>query len=198
MKRIGIFSVFLLLIFSAKSATVDTVEIYSNSMHHTIKAVIIKPNGYQSNTSKRYPVIYLLHGAFQNYSNWIKYVPHIQQLADQCQLLIVCPDGGFNSWYFDSPIDSTYRYETFVAKEVPEFIDGAYHTIANRNGRAITGLSMGGHGGLFLAFRHSETFSACGSTSGALMVSIITKGYDVEKRLGDTTINRKYWQEWNV
>ena len=125
-------------------------------------------------------------------------MPHIQQLADDLQLMIVCPDGGYTSWYFDSPVDSTYRYETFVGTEVPAYIDAHYQTIANRNGRAITGLSMGGHGGLFIAFRHAETFSACGSTSGALHVSVITKGYDVEKRLGDTLINKSYWQNWSI
>ena len=57
---------------------------------------------------------------------------------------------------------------------------------------------MGGHGGIFLGFRHADIFSACGSTSGALHVTVITQGYGVEKRLGDTAVNRKYWQDWSV
>ncbi len=89
-------------------------------------------------------------------------------------MMIVCPDGGYTSWYFDSPVDSTYRFETFVGTEVPEYMDENYRTIADGRGRAITGLSMGGHGGLFLAFRHADLFSACGSMSGALHVSVIT------------------------
>jgi S-formylglutathione hydrolase FrmB len=193
-----VLSLFFGTIITAQAASVDTIAIFSNSMHHTINTVVVKPAGYQTNKSKRFPVIYLLHGAFGNYANWIKLVPHIQQLADDLQLMIVCPDGGYTSWYFDSPVDSTYRYETFVGTEVPAYIDAHYQTIANRNGRAITGLSMGGHGGLFIAFRHAETFSACGSTSGALHVSVITKGYDVEKRLGDTLINKSYWQNWSI
>jgi S-formylglutathione hydrolase FrmB len=188
----------LCLALSTQAATVDTVEIYSNSMHRAVKTVVVRPGSYNKDQNTRYPVLYLLHGAFGSYSNWIRKVPHIQQLADQHQLMIVCPDGGFTSWYFDSPVDSTYRFETFVGMEVPQYIDQNYRTINDRKGRAITGLSMGGHGGIFLAFRHADRFSAGGSMSGALHVSVITKGYDVEKRLGDTAANRTYWKDWSA
>ena len=192
-----IFLSFLLITAFANAASVDTVAIYSNSMHRNVKTVVIRPSSY-AETNKRFPVVYLLHGAGGSYSNWILKVPHIQQLADEFQLMIVCPDGGFTSWYFDSPVDSSFRFETFVGTEVPQYIDANYKTIANRKGRAITGLSMGGHGGIFLGFRHADLFSACGSTSGALHVSVITKGYDVEKRLGDTAVNRQYWHDWSA
>ncbi len=197
MKRVFSFLGFLMLVVYAEAATVDTINVYSNSMHKNIKTIVIRPASYNK-SSKPFPVLYLLHGAFGNYSNWILKVPHIQQLADENQMMIVCPDGGFTSWYFDSPIDSNFRYETFVSTELPQYVDSKYKSIKDRKGRAITGLSMGGHGGLFIAFRHSETFSACGSTSGALHVSVIKKGYDVEKRLGDTAANKKYWNDWSV
>ncbi len=197
-KNLLILSVCLFVVMISRAAEVDTIAIFSNSMHHTIKTVVIRPAAYAKEKSKHFPVIYLLHGAGGSYSNWIKYVPHIQQLADEYQLMIVCPDGASTSWYFDSPIDSTFRYETFVGTEVPQYIDANYRTIADRKGRAITGLSMGGHGGIFLGFRHADIFSACGSTSGALHVTVITQGYGVEKRLGDTAVNRKYWQDWSV
>lgn len=197
MKRIFPILGFLMLVVFAEAASVDTINVYSNSMHKNIKTVIIRPSSYDK-SSKPFPVLYLLHGAFGNYSNWISKVPHIQQLADENQIMIVCPDGGSTSWYFDSPFDSSFRYETFVSTELPQYVDSKYKSIKDRKGRAITGLSMGGHGGLFIAFRHSEIFSACGSTSGALHVSVITKGYDVEKRLGDSEENKKYWNDWSV
>ncbi len=188
---------FLFTSVCTTAATIDTVAIYSNSMHRNVKAVVIRPSSYKEN-NKRFPVVYLLHGAFGSYANWVLKVSHIQQLADEFQLMIVCPDGGYTSWYFDSPVDSSFRFETFVGTEVPNYIDANYKTIANRNGRAITGLSMGGHGGIFLGFRHADLYSACGSTSGALHVSVITQGYGVEKRLGDTALNRKYWHDWSA
>jgi S-formylglutathione hydrolase FrmB len=83
-------------------------------------------------------------------------VPELKTYADEYKVLIVCPDGGNSSWYFDSPVDSTMKYETYIGKEVPDYIDAHYKTIKNRTARAITGLSMGGHGALFIAFRHSN------------------------------------------
>jgi S-formylglutathione hydrolase FrmB len=194
MKKILLLALFS-IITTLSRASVDTVSIYSNSMHRNIRTVVVKPVSYGT---ERLPVVYLLHGAFGDYANWIKRVPHIQQLADLHKMIVVCPDGGWTSWYFDSPVDSTYRFETFVGVEVPEYIDAHYNTIAERKGRAITGLSMGGHGGIFLGFRHADLFSACGSTSGALHVTTITNRYDVNKRLGDTIANKKYWVEWSA
>jgi S-formylglutathione hydrolase FrmB len=185
-------------IFSiAFAGNADTIAVYSNSMKKDIKTVVITPNKY-GKKKKKFPVVYLLHGYGGSYHNWVNRVPDLKELADKNQLIIVCPDGAIGSWYFDSPIDSTYRYETFVGKELPIYIDSKYKTIRDRKARAITGLSMGGHGGMFLGFRHAETFGACGSMSGALDVSLITRGYDMQKRLGDTVLNKKYYQEWSV
>lgn len=197
MKKLSIW--LLLMVFSnaISAAVVDTVSIQSTSMKKSIKTVVIKPNAYATG-EQRFPVVYLLHGFGGRYNNWILRVPQLQQMADELQLIIVCPDGAKGSWYFDSPIDSSYRYETFVGTEVPAFIDARYKTIADRKARAITGLSMGGHGGLFLGFRHADRFSACGSMSGALHVTVIRKGYEVEYRLGDTLTNQKYWNDWSV
>ena len=188
--------VMVLFGFQLNAATVDTIAVPSASMHRSIKTVIIKPDSYKEN--KQFPVVYLLHGAFGSYSNWVLKVPHIKQLADEMQMMIVCPDGARTSWYFDSPIDSSFKFETFVGTELPQFIDANYTTIANRKARAITGFSMGGHGGIFIGFRHADTFSGCGSMSGALHVTVITRGYEVEKRLGDTGINKKYWNDWSA
>lgn len=198
MKQVSFLFLFLCIIMIGHAASVDTVEIHSNSMNKKIKTVIVKPESYNAQSSKQYPVVYLLHGYGGNYRNWITRVPHIKQLADQHQMIIVCPDGAIGSWYFDSPVDENYRYETFVGTEVPAYVDANYKTIANRKGRVITGLSMGGHGGMFIGFRHADQFSGCGSMSGALHVTGITRGYDVEKRLGDTAANKKYWQDWSV
>jgi S-formylglutathione hydrolase FrmB len=89
------------------------------------------------------------------------------------------------------------RYETHVAIEVPAYIDKNYRTIKNRNARAITGLSMGGHGALFLGFRHAGFFGACGSMSGALLIEFITKNYGVEMLLGDTT-NKELYRQYSI
>jgi S-formylglutathione hydrolase FrmB len=142
--------------------------------------------------------VYLLHGAYGRSTDWIKNVPSIQNLANQHQLIIVCPDGSPDSWYVDSPVDSSFRFETHVSTEVPHYIDAHYKTIPDRKHRAIVGLSMGGFGAFFIAFRHSDTFGACGSMSGALDLTQIKKGPGVAMRLGDTLKNIKYYNDWRI
>lgn len=189
---------FLLLInIATKAATVDTVSIYSNAMHKGFKCVVIKPDSYKKKKNI-YPVVYLLHGYDGWYSNWIIREPKLKDYADQYQLIIVCPDGGKSSWYFDSPVDSTMKYETYIGKEVPDYIDANYRTIKDRKARAITGLSMGGHGALFLAFRHSETFGACGSMSGGVDLNYSRNKFDIMKRIGDTAQHADNWKKYIV
>jgi len=174
-----------------KAASVDTVNIYSNSMHKSSKCVIVLPDSY-TQINKQFPVVYLLHGYSGNYSDWIKKVPSIKDYADEFQLIIVCPDGNYNSWYLDSPVDSNIRYETYIGLEVPHYIDSAYHTIAQRNERAITGLSMGGQGALSIAWKHADFFGAAGSMSGVQNLSPWKNSYELTRVLGDTLNNRNF------
>jgi len=188
MKTKQYFFTFLALIIFANgaySANVDTVLTRSNAMKKDIKAAIVKPNGYSS--EKKYPVLYLLHGAGGKFSDWLNATPDkgaVKQLSDRHNIIVVCPDGGVTSWYFDSPQDPTYRYETYVVTELVSYIDSHYSTIKDRTGRAITGLSMGGHGGLYLGFRHQDIYGACGSMSGGVDIRPFPENWDLAKRLG--------------
>ena len=179
----------------AFAGRVDTVNIYSHAMKQNLKCVVVTPTVYDG--QKTFPVVYLLHGYSGSYNNWIKRVPDITNYADEYQLIIVCPEGGYSSWYFDSPVDDSLRYETFIAREVPAFIDSRYKTIASREGRAITGLSMGGHGGLFLAWKYAGFFGAAGSMSGALDLEPYKAKYQMTDILGDT-LNNKLYTDWSV
>jgi S-formylglutathione hydrolase FrmB len=187
----------IILTLKASSAVVDTVRIYSKAMSKEFKCVVIKPTLNQDKSSPL-PVIYLLHGYGGWYSNWLIRVPELKTFADEFKLMIVCPDGGYSSWYFDSPVDSTMKYETYIAKEVPEYIELHYPVIQNRKGRAITGLSMGGHGGLFLGFRHADRFGACGSMSGGVDLNFSRNKFDVVKRIGDTITHADNWKKYSV
>lgn len=193
---------FLLIVFftyavCSSAAIVDTVIIYSKAMAKNIKCVVIKPGNKKDKTTA-FPVVYLLHGYSGNYSNWISKVPALKQYADEYKLMIVCPDGDYSSWYFDSPVDPSMKYETHIAEEVPEYIDAHYPTIKERKGRAITGLSMGGHGGLFLGFRHPDIFGACGSMSGGVDLTASKSKFDIIKRIGDTLSHADNWKQYSV
>ena len=112
-------------------------------------------------------------------------------------MIIVCPDGQ-DSWYFDSPIDPKMQFETYVSKELVAYIDSHYPTHANRYMRAITGLSMGGHGALFLAFRHPDVFWSCGSMSGNMDITQFTDRWHIKARLGDYESNPQCWHDHAV
>nr|WP_294795306.1 alpha/beta hydrolase-fold protein [uncultured Mucilaginibacter sp.] len=184
------------LVVNVKAAKVDTVETYSDAMKKKIKAVVVTPDNYAAGT--QYPVVYLLHGAGGNYSDWVKKGGKVADNADLYNVIIVCADGGVTSWYWDSPVDPTYKYETYITKELIPFIDKSYKTIKNRNGRAITGLSMGGHGGLYLGIRHQDIFGAAGSMSGGVDIRPFPKNWDMAKRLGDYATNPDNWEKYTV
>lgn len=175
------------------AAKVDTIQVESKAMHKTIKNIVVLPDDYKSNQT--YPVVYLLHGASGDYKDWVLKAPGSKNLADTYQVIIVCPDGGNTSWYFDSPVDSTYKYETFVSKELVNYIDNHYATIKDKAGRAITGLSMGGHGALYLSFRHQDLFGAAGSMSGGVDIRPFPNNWDIAKRLGTLEQNPDNWNK---
>lgn len=180
----------------SQEAKVDTVSIYSASMNKMIKTVIVKPGAYKKKR-KRYPVVYLLHGYAGAYHNWITKVPSIKHYASLFNIIIVCPDGE-NSWYINSPVNNSSRFESFVGTELIRFTDSSYKTIADKQHRAIAGLSMGGHGALMLGIRHKDTFGAAGSMSGAVDLGSLINKYDISKLIGDTTINHFNWRAYSV
>ena len=181
---------------NVNAAKVDTVETYSDAMRKKIKAVVITPDNYTS--GKEYPVVYLLHGAGGDYTDWTKKTSAVPENADKYNIIIVCADGGVTSWYWDAPADPTYKYETYITKELIPFIDKTYKTIKTRNGRAITGLSMGGHGGLWLSIRHQDLFGAGGSMSGGVDIRPFPKNWDMAKRLGSLAENAEIWDKYTV
>ncbi|WPV66003.1 alpha/beta hydrolase family protein [Chitinophaga sp. LS1] len=178
------------------AAKVDTITTYSSSMQKEIKAVVITPADY--NSSRHFPVLYLLHGYSGNFGDWIKKDPELAVLTDLYHMIIVCPDGDFGSWYFDSEIKKDSKYETYVGTELVNWMDQHYSTIPNRSGRAITGLSMGGHGALFLAFRHPNTFGAAGSMSGGVDLRPFPLNWDLEKLLGKYSEYPERWEKNSV
>ena len=188
-----------LLIFAClqkvNAAIVDTVDTYSPSMKKTIKAVVITPDNYANATAL--PVVYLLNGYSGNYRSWIAGAKGIETAVDLYQIIIVCPDGN-NSWYWDSPVDPNYKYETYVSTELVNWIDSKYKTIKDKKGRAITGLSMGGHGGLYLAIKHQDVFGAGGSMSGGVDIRPFPNNWDMSLRLGKYSEQPENWEKYTV
>lgn len=196
MKKSLFLAALALYVVVARGADVDTVSVWSEAMDKNVKSVIITPDNYTQRDS--FPVVYLLHGYSGNYADWVDKAPEIKELADRYGMIIVCPDGGYGSWYWDSPVDSTFRYETFVAEELVSWVDSQYNTIASRAGRAITGLSMGGHGALYLAMRHLDIYGAAGSTAGGVDIRPFPLNWDMAKRLGSYADHPDRWDRYTA
>ncbi|WP_439880321.1 alpha/beta hydrolase [Pontibacter sp. MBLB2868] len=192
---------FIFCCFFSAQAEVDTLAIKSASMQQVLKAGVVTPAGYSRKKSEPYPVLYLLHGYSGNFSNWLK-APRqkdlLQTMADKYQMIIVTPEGGYSSWYFDSPVDKASQFETFITKELVQEVDAKYKTNAVKEGRFISGLSMGGHGALYLAARHPDLYLAAGSMSGTVNIAAIKQEKllkSIEAVLGSKTENRERFQE---
>lgn len=157
-------------VFAAK---VDSLEVPSAAMNKTFRAAVVLPDSYLNSKSQTaaYPVMYLLHGASGHFRSWLTSTPDkvvVKNLADQYNLIIVMPEGEVYSWYLDSPVNPESKFETHIINEVIPKVDATYRTIANKNGRVISGYSMGGHGAMYLSIRHPELFCAAGTMSGAM------------------------------
>lgn len=181
------------------AARIDTLMVRSEKMDRSIQVVAVMPQvtAESNGDISRFPVLYLLHGYSGDCFSWLKINRQLPQMADRDGIIIVCPDGE-NSWYWDSPTQKDSQFETFVSKELVEYIDHHYPTIASREGRAITGLSMGGHGALWLSIRHKETFGACGSTSGGADIRPFPNNWEMKKQLGELKDNTEMWDRHTV
>jgi S-formylglutathione hydrolase FrmB len=152
------------------AARIDSLDIPSTAMQKTYKAAVVVPASY-AKSNATYPVLYLLHGGFGHYRDWINKTPDpelLSRLADEYNIMIVLPEGEVFSYYIDSPVEKKSQFESYIIKDVISKIDNSYRTNRSPKARSISGLSMGGYGALYLSARHPDLFCAAGSMSGAL------------------------------
>lgn len=110
-----------------------------------------------------YSVLYLLHGLSDDYTIWQRKTS-IGRYVQMLPLMVVMPDGG-RGFYTDAR--EGYAYESAMMQDLIPFIDRTFHTRAERKGRCISGLSMGGYGALKLALKHPDSFVSAHGHSGA-------------------------------
>ena len=130
---------------------------------------VLLPPDYAT-SARRYPVLYLLHGAGGNENDWSTRT-NLAAYAARYRLIIVMPGVG-NSWYSNSVSDPKARYEDVIIRDLIPHIDIKYRTLANWHGRAIAGLSMGGFGAIKFALRYPHLVVFAASFSGAFDASL--------------------------
>jgi Predicted esterase len=143
------------------------VTIPSASLESEQTATVLLPLAY-AQSNRRYPVLYLLHGGGQDHTafaarGWFR------ALASR-EMIVVTPGVG-DSWYVNSAVDPKAKYEDFVSKDLVEFVDSHYRTVASRDGRAIAGVSMGAWGAMLLGLKHPQLFGAIGAFSAPFGIS---------------------------
>lgn len=130
---------------------------------------VLLPPEY-STSSRRYPVLYLLHGGTgQGHESWTArsdLIEFTSALPDDQQAIVVMPEGGLAALWADWP-DGVHLFESFLIHELIPTVDGTYRTVPERNHRSIAGLSSGGLGAALFAARYSDLFGALGGFSGA-------------------------------
>lgn len=171
------------------------VEVPSASMKKDVPTTVVLPSNYADSDSRRYPVVYMLHGAGNDRRTYA--CEPILSLADRIGAIVVCPYGGA-SWWMDSPQMPHMRYETFVTKELVPYVDGHYRTVADRSGRAIAGHSMGGHGACFIGFGHADLFGAVGNVMGGVDLRPFATRPDLLKLLGDPAAHPDDWKRFSA
>ncbi|MFF4255343.1 alpha/beta hydrolase [Streptomyces sp. NPDC001663] len=138
------------------------VSVGSAALGRSAPLRLILPSGFESETGRTYPVLYLLHGAHDDYTSWTRETD-IEAFTEGRDLIVAMPDGG------PTGIPTTWKsgpdYETFQLTEVPAMLARDYR--ASRV-RAVAGVSTGGYGAMAHAARHPGAFTAAASYSGIL------------------------------
>ena len=200
-----LFGCFLIAMPAHAAGRAECRSVPSTILARAVAYCVLLPPGYDLEKTRRYPVLYFLHGLGQNEQalldsgGWNL----IQDLWDEKQIgefLIVAPDGGRS--FFINSRDGHQRYEDFLGKEFLPFIESHYRLREGRRNRGLSGVSMGGYGALHLAFRHPDLFGSVSAHSAALIAKLPQGNLDsgsaqtVSRALGGafgTPFDREFW-----
>lgn len=152
--------------------TIDMSQtIVSQTLGGTQPYTIYLPPGYNVDTNRAYPVLYLLHGLGQNYTSWVTN-GNLKAIADDaiangiCEEMIIVSPEGYASFYVNGYYQGM-NYEDYFINDFIPTIESTYRIKSGKGGRSVSGLSMGGYGCTYHAFSRPEMFSSCFAMSSA-------------------------------
>jgi enterochelin esterase-like enzyme len=161
------------IVAGAKPASVQRIKIPGPALAGNLEgnaadrdAIVVLPPTYASDTRRRYPVVYALHGYSIGAEQWSKEI-HVPQTIEGAfaqgarEMIVVLPDSKtvHNGSMYSSSI-TTGDFERFIAVDVVKYIDAHYRTIPNRNSRGLVGHSMGGYGASRIGMKHADVFGS--------------------------------------
>jgi S-formylglutathione hydrolase FrmB len=141
-----------------------------------VRVRVLLPAHYSPHAAP-YPVVFLLHGAGDDYTSWTTPVPgqpSLEEFTADKDVLIVMPEAGqhatagwYSDWYDDGAQDGP-DWETFHIRQLIPFIKDTYRVRTDAGGWVVAGLSMGGFGAMSYAARHPDRFGGAFAFSGAV------------------------------
>src|ERR1035438_428929 len=158
---------------AAKPVVVEHIKIHGAALEGNLEgeavdrdAIVFLPPGYAKNKSRRYPVVYALHGYSIGAEQWSKEI-HVPQTIEGAfakgaqELMVVLPDSKtvYNGSMYSSSV-TTGDFENYVARDVVAHMDAHYRTIPKRTSRGLVGHSMGGYGASRIGMKHSDVFGS--------------------------------------
>src|SRR5580704_1134911 len=169
---IGFASCILLTTAARANPRAECVSLPSKILNRAVPYCVLLPPSYDTEKTRRYPILYLLHGLGDNdqfliHSGGMNLVQDLWERKKLGEFLIVTPAAGM-SFYINSQ-DGKRKYEDFFLQEFMPGVEKRYRAQAGRSSRGIAGISMGGYGALHIAFRHPQLFAAVGAHSAALI-----------------------------
>jgi enterochelin esterase-like enzyme len=183
----------------AGGSTVVEDPLYSPTLDiHTTYRVMLPP-GYNSD-SRRYPVLYMLHGVAGDSSEWqsiglLEAADRMIYRGEIDPFLIVLPNGGANYWVNQA---TGARWANYVVDDVVKQIDREYRTIDSPSARAIGGLSMGGEGALRIAMKNPKVFGIAAAHSPSLRTAFDQFAPELQALFGDEESWRAVTPLWLV
>lgn len=184
---------FLIIIFISIYFPVRILNESEDKHKANQKYLVVKPDTYSQN--KKYSLLFMLHGHGGDYKQWSEIVD-LKFYANKYNFIIVCPDGNYNSWYVDSPVDSSVKFESYFFNQLVPDIFNRY--IIDSGNVFITGLSMGGHGAINLFLNHPYFFKSAGSTSGILDILPFPNNWGILDVLGNQKTHRDNWINYSA
>jgi len=173
----------------AKPVTVEHIKIHGTALEGNLggeavdrDVIVFLPPGYAAQKSRRYPVVYALHGYSIGAEQWTHEI-HVPQTIEGAvakgspEMIVVLPDSKtiYNGSMYSSSV-TTGDFEKFIAHDVVAYIDAHYRTLPNRESRGLVGHSMGGYGASRIGMKHPEVFGALYIMSPCCMSSMTGGG----------------------
>ncbi|WP_296700586.1 alpha/beta hydrolase-fold protein [Algoriphagus sp.] len=205
MKKAPFLSILLLFtisfIASAQKSTKERIKVYSQAIEGNLindpaerDVTVYLPPSYIEEPNRKYPVLYMLHGFTDNDSQWFGWEEHwinLHEVIDAAledgqtkEMIVVMPNAynRFKGSMYSSSI-TIGDWETFVVKELVEYIDSNYRTLPDVQSRGLAGHSMGGYGTIRLGMKYPEVFSSIYMLSACCMEGMVTNNPESMKKI---------------